>query len=57
MAARSPIHIHALVLGVFARDVAARYGVVPAQAELLLERLAAAERLLHGEFRPHGSSS
>ncbi|MEX1183561.1 MAG: helicase-related protein, partial [Gemmatimonadota bacterium] len=38
-------------------DAADRYGIVHAQAELLLERLAADGRLLHGEFRPGGSSA
>jgi ATP-dependent helicase Lhr and Lhr-like helicase len=33
-------------------DVAARFGIVPAQAELLLRQLAAEERLLEGAFRP-----
>jgi ATP-dependent helicase Lhr and Lhr-like helicase len=37
--------------------VAARYGIVPAQAELLLQRLAAEERLLHGAFRPGGTDA
>jgi ATP-dependent helicase Lhr and Lhr-like helicase len=35
-----------------AAEVAARYGLVPAQAAALLERLAADGRLLQGEFRP-----
>ena len=33
-------------------ELAARYALVPEQARLLLERLAAQQRLLHGEFRP-----
>jgi ATP-dependent Lhr-like helicase len=36
-------------------DVAARYGLVAAQAELLLAGLGADGRLLHGEFRPGAS--
>jgi ATP-dependent helicase Lhr and Lhr-like helicase len=36
-------------------DVAARFGIVPAQADLLLQRLAAEDRLLHGAFRPGGT--
>src|SRR5690606_11406545 len=42
--------------GPFATDeVAARYGMVPAQARLFLERLAHEGRLLRGEFRPGAS--
>jgi ATP-dependent Lhr-like helicase len=37
------------------RDVAGRFGLVPAQAELLLAGLAADGRLLCGEFRPEGA--
>jgi ATP-dependent helicase Lhr and Lhr-like helicase len=37
------------------QDVAARYGIVPAQATLFLQRLAAEDRLLHGAFRPGGA--
>jgi ATP-dependent helicase Lhr and Lhr-like helicase len=33
-------------------DVAARFGIVPAQAELLLRQLVAEERLLEGAFTP-----
>jgi ATP-dependent helicase Lhr and Lhr-like helicase len=36
-------------------DVAERFGIVPAQADLLLQRLAAEDRLLHGAFRPGAS--
>jgi ATP-dependent helicase Lhr and Lhr-like helicase len=36
-------------------EIAARFDLVPAQADMLLQRLAAEERLLHGEFRPGGS--
>ena len=44
--------------GPFSTDeAAARYGIVAAQAEVLLQRLAADGRLLHGEFRPGGSGS
>jgi ATP-dependent helicase Lhr and Lhr-like helicase len=39
------------------RDVAERYGIVPAQAEMLLQRLAGEELLLHGAFRPGGSEA
>jgi ATP-dependent helicase Lhr and Lhr-like helicase len=35
-------------------QAAARFGLLAAQAEALLERLAAADRLLHGEFTPGG---
>ncbi|HSJ07149.1 MAG TPA: DEAD/DEAH box helicase [Longimicrobiales bacterium] len=35
-----------------ASSVAERYGLVPAQADALLSRLAAEDRLLRGEFRP-----
>jgi ATP-dependent Lhr-like helicase len=34
---------------------AARFGLVPAQAEIALEALVARERLLSGDFHPHGS--
>ncbi len=37
------------------RDVAERYGMVAAQAELLLAGLAEEDRLLRGEFRPDGA--
>ncbi|CAN5775725.1 ATP-dependent helicase [soil metagenome] len=36
-------------------DVAVRYGIVPAQAELLLQQMTAADRLLYGAFRPGGT--
>jgi ATP-dependent helicase Lhr and Lhr-like helicase len=36
-------------------DVSARFGIIAAQADVLLQRLAAEGRLLHGEFRPGGS--
>src|SRR5690606_23348559 len=36
-------------------DVSSRYGLVPAQAEVLLQRLAVDGKLLHGEFTPGGS--
>jgi ATP-dependent helicase Lhr and Lhr-like helicase len=36
--------------------VAERYGLVPAQAEMLLQRLAADGRLLQGEFTPGGDA-
>jgi ATP-dependent Lhr-like helicase len=35
-------------------EVAERFGLVPAQAELLLKAMAAEGRLLHGEFSPGG---
>lgn len=38
-----------------ATEVARRFGLVNAQADVLLQRLAAEERLLHGEFRPGGA--
>ena len=37
--------------------VALRYGLIPAQAAMLLQRLTAAGKLLHGEFTPGGSSA
>ncbi|HEX2167271.1 MAG TPA: DEAD/DEAH box helicase [Longimicrobiales bacterium] len=42
--------------GPFTTDaVAARYALVPAQADVLLQRLAAEGKLLHGEFTPGAS--
>jgi ATP-dependent helicase Lhr and Lhr-like helicase len=37
------------------RDVASRFGLGPAVAEGALKRLAVHGRVLHGEFRPHGT--
>ncbi|HEX6642385.1 MAG TPA: crosslink repair DNA glycosylase YcaQ family protein, partial [Thermoanaerobaculia bacterium] len=37
------------------RDVAERFGIVPAQAHVILEQLASSEKLLRGEFRPGGA--
>ncbi|HEX6588754.1 MAG TPA: DEAD/DEAH box helicase [Longimicrobiales bacterium] len=53
--------VHALI-GRFARthgpfttrDVAQRFGIVHAQAHVILEQLASEEKLLRGEFRPGG---
>jgi ATP-dependent helicase Lhr and Lhr-like helicase len=39
------------------RRIAERFGLVAAQAESLMQQLAAEERLLHGEFTPGGSGS
>jgi ATP-dependent Lhr-like helicase len=47
---------HARTHGPFAtHDVAQRFGMVDAQAHVVLERLADEEKLLSGEFRPGGA--
>src|SRR5262245_18265734 len=50
------VHRYARTHGPFTtRDVARRYGLDPAAAEIALRRLAAAGRLLEGEFTPDGA--